>query len=303
MRGVYTMLSDHYDELKDIIANTFPEIKITNFSLLGSGKYAYTCLVNKEIVFKVPKSNDEKHTNDQIKEVKVLNHLQNKINFKIPKILYHKVAENGKYIIGETFMSDTIYSQELHDSFDENAKSNILQQIGIVMRKLHESEPDFSWLGKAPETYIDSLKTFDGLFCERIRKILPNDLVSQINTLIDTYKQVSISAPVKPVLCHCDLHFGNMMFDKKTRTITGLIDFGSAQYAEPARDMHYYYGSGAKDLLIGYRDNSDPYIDIRQKFHSTKNMLCNISDDLNYNKSPEKNIAKLYICSNIESER
>ena len=70
MRGVYTMLSDHYDELKDIIANTFPEIKITNFSLLGSGKYAYTCLVNKEIVFKVPKSNDEKHTNDQIKEVK-----------------------------------------------------------------------------------------------------------------------------------------------------------------------------------------------------------------------------------------
>lgn len=94
-----------------------------------------------------------------------------------------------------------------------------------------------------------------------------------------------------------------MMFDKKTRTITGLIDFGSAQYAEPARDMHYYYGTGAKDLLIGYRDNSDPHIDIRQKFHSTKNMLCNISDDLNYNKSPEKNIAKLYICSNIESER
>ena len=297
------MLSDHYDELKDIITDTFHELKVNDFSLLGSGKYAYTCLVNKEIVFKVPKSNDEKHTNDQIKEVKVLNHLQNKINFKIPKILYHKVAENGKYIIGETFMSDTIYSQELHDSFDENTKSNILQQIGTVMKELHYSDPDFSWLGKSPETYIKSLKTFDSLFCESIRKMLPNDLVSQINQLVDTYTQISINAPVKPVLCHCDLHFTNMLFDKKRKTITGLIDFGSAQYAEPARDMHYYYGTGAKDLLIGYGENSDPYIDIRQKFHASKNMLRNISDDLKHNKSPEKNIAKLYTCSYIENKR
>ena len=297
------MLSDHYDELKGIINHTFPEIKITDFSLLGSGKYAYTCLVNKEIVFKVPKSNNEKHTNDQIKEVKVLNHLHNKVDFKMPEILYHKFAENGKYIIGETFMTDDIYDQETHDSFDEKTKSNILQQIGIVMRKLHESEPDFSWLGKAPETYTESIKNFNSLFCEDIRQILPDDLVLQINTLVDTYKHISVTTPTKPVLCHCDLHFGNITFDKKTRTITGLIDFGSAQYAEPARDMHYYYGLGAKDLLIGYGDNSDPHIDIRQKFHSTKNMLCNISDDLNYNKSPEKNIAKLYICSNIESER
>lgn len=58
-----------------------------------------------------------------------MNHLHNKVDFKTPEILYHKFAENGKYIIGETFMTDDIYGQETHDSFDETTKSNILQQM------------------------------------------------------------------------------------------------------------------------------------------------------------------------------
>ena len=60
--------------------------------------------------------------------------------------------------------------------------------------------------------------------------------------------------------------------------------------------MHYYYGTGAKDILIGYGDNGDVFLPIRQKFQSVINIMCNIKEDLQTNKSSDKNIEKLKLC-------
>lgn len=79
-----------------------------------------------------------------------------------------------------------------------------------------------------------------------------------------------------------------------------MIDFGAAHYAEPARDMHYYYGTGAKDILTGYGDNGDQFLPIRQQFQSVINMMCNIQEDLQNHKSPDNNIKKLKLCLSLK---
>ena len=127
-------------QLKNIVQTTFPELSINNFSILGDGKYAYACLVNDKIVFKIPKLEDE-YMNDQDKEVNILQHLANKLCVRIPEILYSGNSIDGKYIIGESFLNGITYTQELHDSFDEKTKSDILQQIGRIMRNLHDCAP------------------------------------------------------------------------------------------------------------------------------------------------------------------
>lgn len=284
------------NQLKDIVQTTFPEIHINNFSLLGSGKYAYACLVNNNIVFKIPKVEDE-YMNDQDKEVNILQQLANKLCVQTPEILYSKLSKDGKHIIGETFLRGLTYTQELHDSFDEKTKSNILQQIGRIMRNMHDSvPPDTKWLKRNVETYVDNLDAFNGYCDINVRNILPKDIINSADNLADIYKKISSKYPACPVFAHCDLHFENMMFDYETKRITGLIDFGAAHYAEPARDMHYYYGNSAKDILIGYGDNGDCFLPIRQKFQSVINMMCNIKEDLQNNKSPDKDIEKLRLC-------
>ena len=40
-------------EFFNIIKNAFPELQINDFSVLGHGKFATACLVNKNIVFKI----------------------------------------------------------------------------------------------------------------------------------------------------------------------------------------------------------------------------------------------------------
>ena len=105
--------------------------------------------------------------------------------------------------------------------------------------------------------------------------------------------QIQTHYPVELVLVHADLHFGNMMFDVESKKIIGLIDFGSAHFAEPARDMHYYYGDGLKSLLDGYGVTLDPYLVERQNFQAVINFLFHIRDNIESKKSPDKDIQKL----------
>lgn len=286
-------------QLKNIIQTTFPGLSINNFSILGDGKYAYACLVNDKIVFKIPKLEDE-YMNDQDKEVNILQHLANKLCVRIPEILYGGHSVDGKYIIGESFLNGITYTQELHDSFDEKTKSDILQQIGRIMRNLHDCAPsDYVWLNRNVETYIDNLDAFNKYCDFNVRKALPKDIINSADNLAEKYKQISSEYPATPVFVHCDLHFGNMIFDCESKRITGLIDFGAAHYAEPARDMHYYYGTGAKDILTGYGDNGDQFLPIRQQFQSVINMMCNIQEDLQNHKLPDNNIKKLKLCLSL----
>ena len=84
-----------------------------------------------------------------------------------------------------------------------------------------------------------------------------------------------------------------MIFDMQTKKFTGLIDFGEFHYAEPARDMHYYCGNGAKDLLYGYGDNGDMCLRERQKFQSIINLIHNVGKDIEDGIFTDKSIAKL----------
>ncbi len=280
------------EQIQETITETFPEIEIKSIRKIGSGRNIVAVLVNDNVVFRIPKKEDAPFNNPD-KEIKVLNFLKGKLSFEVPEILYYKKDKLGRNIIGETLVRGTVYNQETHDSFDEDIKSDILRQIGHIMRELHDLGHDYEWLGKEPLQYTDSLEAFDEYFLDAVKKQFTDEQIQRIYAVRERYKHLSEQHPIKPVLTHCDLHFGNMMFDINTKRIVGLIDFGEAGYAEPSRDMHYYYGDGAKQLMTGYGSVDDPYFMERQLFQSVVNMLANIKEDIEMDKSPERNVRKV----------
>ena len=278
-------------EYMDIIKKTFPELNIDDFKILGKGMYGVACLVNNNIVFKVPLENNKK-LNDVKKEVFLLKQLENKLSFEVPRILYQHESSRG-LIIGETLVHGVTYSQELHDSFDETTKSDVLRQLGKIARELHsvkiDNQDGILFVGD----YKDTISVFHEYFSDDVKKCFSDSDQERINEVCNRYEYLSINYPVQNVLVHADLHFGNMMFDTANKKIVGLIDWGAAHLSEPSRDMHYYYGDGARDFLAGYGDNGDPYLFERQKFQAIINFLSNIRDNIESKKSPDKDIQKL----------
>ena len=70
-----------------IIKKTFPELDIQDFFVLGKGNLAATCLVNKNIVFKIT-GTSEKALKDTEHEIYLLKLIKHNLSFNIPKILY-----------------------------------------------------------------------------------------------------------------------------------------------------------------------------------------------------------------------
>ena len=276
------------EDLKILIAETFPDIEIRKFSSLGMGRSTYVYLVNDEIVMRVPK-NDPGHQwpDSPEKEVGVLNFLRGKLDIKIPEIVCHAQAKDGRHIVGETLVLGTLFTQAMFDSFADETKWDILRQIGRIMRELHDVPGRVPGVGCG--TYQDTIRVFNEYFSPEIRALFSDAEIAEIQNISDNYEKLSIQHPAAPVLTHCDLHFGNMMFDVEQKRVCGLIDFGSSGYAEPARDMHYYFGDGAKEILSGYGDNGDKYLPERQKFQSITNMLSNIGEDIRENKPTGEN--------------
>jgi len=265
--------------LKKLISETFKDIRINQISLLGKGKAGAICLVNDEIVFKIPLQSEGNIARMQKNEAEVLKFLEGKLDIEIPEILYTAVSESGLYIIGETLLSGTPFTYELCGTYDEKTGIDIQRQLGKIVRNLHEAGGnDSSWqTDYRQETLEDIMNDFNKKFTVEARNIFTNKEIESIESIAEHYKKISVQHPVKPVLCHHDLHYGNLMIDTKTKQITGLLDFGCAGYSEPAQDWHYYFNS--KYVLEGYGDNGDKYFLDRQKFHALSELLDNFYTD------------------------
>jgi len=287
------------EKAEKLIRDTFPKLTISRFEKLGSGKSGFVFLANDEIVFKIPQSNKGRIARWQKNEAGVLRFLEGKLDINIPKVLYEGISKDGLFIIGETLVNGITYSYDLHDSFDEQTKSKIIKQCGKILRNLHDNGGNNSFVQdkEMGETYLQFIKNFDERFSDEVKKVFTKEEVLNIEKIANDYRLISQEHPVKPVLCHFDFHFSNLMFNMKKKEISGLLDFGCAGYAEPARDLHYYFGDGLLLMLEGYGDNGDKHFKERQLFHSLSHKLDNLGDELRDGKQLDslKLIRKFFI--------
>ena len=274
------------NDIKTLICKTFPELMIGEFAFLGKGKSGLLCIANGEIVFKIPLQSEGEIARWQKNEAVVLKYLEGKLDVDIPKVLYAATAENGLFIFGETFLCGTSLTYELYDTFCEDTKNDLLRQLGRIVRGLHDAGGhDASWQADGyQDTPAEIMAEFYGRFSYDVRSVFSGGEVEKICAIADKYQKITEERPVRPVLCHHDLHLANLMIDLGSKRITGLLDFGCAGYAEPARDWHYYFDS--RYVLEGYGGNGDAYFLDRQKFHALSWLLHNLGEEIGQNQKP-----------------
>ena len=136
-------------------------------------------------------------------------------------------------ILGELLLHDTLISID-----DEEKIQALANQLAIFLKELH-SVPVDKVIAFNPPSYNGYVEWND-MYARIQEKLFPHmnpDARKWVASHFETFLSDPKNFDFKPVLVHGDFGPGNILFDAKTWTITGIIDFGSAGLGDPAVDF------------------------------------------------------------------
>ncbi|RIW30383.1 aminoglycoside phosphotransferase family protein [Bacillus salacetis] len=220
-------------EMLDIIKQTNTDIHIDTVKSFTNGWDNDILLVNDEVVFRFPK------TKETASKVMAEAALIKQLILKRPLLLvpeYEMVLHDGNFI-GVKY--DYITGDSgLQPSFNRrNARL-----IGDFLTKLHTIDPsaikDTNIRPVHNKKYWEELN--DSVETYIFPHISPTEKTA-VQNLFSNFFSDSIFSTHQRVAIHGDLTTANMIFNKETGLVKGIIDFTDAQVGDPAFDFAGLY--------------------------------------------------------------
>jgi len=258
---------DALAQYKRRIAEIAPEVVIESIRLSSEGLFNDVVVVNEETVFRFPKNEYAlRHLND---EAKILQLLRNRISLEIPRPAY--IAPDVmvyKVISGEPLRRDLLMKLAQDD------QQNIGDQLAQFLKELH-SLP----IPRAEECDIpmaDVMMQYQGWVnvYKRIRdKVFPL-LVQYVREWaaehFESYLADQGNFKYELKMVDTDLAPYHILFNRATRRISGIIDFGCAGLGDPALDLGvliYHYGESFADRLYRVYPEAESFLK-RARFYA-----------------------------------
>lgn len=251
------------------IQKEFPEVQITETRLISHGWDHYILVVDNKYVFRFPK--DKEQTDRFKRELRLLEYLKPKVSVSLPDYVF--IAADQKFG-GYPFLDGEEMYPESLALLNEKQKKDIAQQLGEFLTHLHNIPPqDIERLGYVEEeggyywSKADAEKRF-----ESIKKLVfPKLSTEEQQFIAKNFKEyLSYSFNYEKVLVHSDFTASHILLNGKQGTLTGIIDFGDSEIAEPALDFaglwHYYDEGFVKEVFSHYKRPTDPEMLERAKY-------------------------------------
>jgi aminoglycoside 2''-phosphotransferase len=132
---------------------------------------------------------------------------------------------------------ETLTSQKLNALQDQPAWGHIAAQFGEFLTILHRLDissldvdlPTQDDRGYWAQMYAD--------ICELLYDAMRPDARQAVSAHFETYLEAAETQPFTPCLRHGDFGPSNMLYDPKTNTMQGVLDFSSAALGDPAVDL------------------------------------------------------------------
>ena len=217
----------------------YPNLPIQNSRLHNKdGQYNDILIVNDAIVFRFPRypGGVENIRN----EVRILNRIQGYTALPIPNPVY--ICMNTQ-TIGTVFMGyemipgEPLWHETLHSIKEEEVRQRLATQLALFLKELH-SIPIEVFGSDLPLN--DNQEEWEELYTE-IRECLFPFMRTDARDKVIHHFAAYLNDPklqvYKPSLRHGDFGTGNILYDPKNQTISGIIDFGFTGLGDPALDI------------------------------------------------------------------
>jgi aminoglycoside 2''-phosphotransferase len=229
---------DKQEAYLQTISETYPHLPIRKASLQQGGQYNDILILNDEIIFRFPKYSEGMRSLQD--EVRILRRIKPYITLPTPDPIYASQVGGrpGKTFVGYPILAgEPLWRATLQSIGDESVLQRLATQLAGFLKELHRlplenTDQDLPVPDMAAEMAVLYTEIRAHLFC--YMRPQARDGVSE---LFEGYlKQRQLHAhPL--VLKHGDFGPSNILYDRETQKISGIIDFGSAGPGDPAQDI------------------------------------------------------------------
>ncbi len=244
------------ERLKQYIARikeAYPEFHIKGASPVIEGQNNDVLVVNDEFVFRFPK-HDQAVKRLEI-ECAILDGVQPYVTgVQVPAPLYTSLSATvGRAFVGYKMIAGDVGTLE---EFKGIRNPSIALQLATFLRELHRVPTRHAIrvtlsVSDGREYWAEMYARVQQLLFRHMRPDAQDDITQHFETFLNDADNFAYD----PVLRHGDVGPDQMILNKESLTINGVIDFGSAGLGDPAVDvawLHFKSGAGRSFLRAFY---------------------------------------------------
>lgn len=235
------------------IRQAFPDLAFTTSRLIEKGWDHDVVVLDERVVFRFPKQ-DPYHTRFKA-EVALLDYLRPRLPLPVPHYVY-RVPDTA--FGGYDMLPGTELVPEIFPRLNADEREHLARQLGGFLSALHatplpiakqagfEQEDGGYWWSRE-----NTERTWRGLKSKIFSK-LDRDEVAWIEHQFERY--LSLSMDFEITVIQSDFTSDHILVDRDGHTVTGIIDFGDIEFADPALDFAglWEYGPGFPEMVLAH---------------------------------------------------
>ena len=231
----------------------YPDLRIDRIRLNDDGQYNDILIVNDDLIFRFPRHDEGIEKLEQ--EVALLARIRPFLTLPIPEPVYQSFTPRtvGQAFAGYRLLpGEPLWHETVAAITDPAIVQRLASELATFLRALHTISIDIV-ADVLPATDWRQLWADLG---EEIRMMLFPHLPSaaqariaaQFTAFLDDPKHFAFA----PTIIHGDFGTGNLLWDAHPRTMSAVIDFGSATRGDPANDVAALLTYGEPFVRLGF---------------------------------------------------
>jgi len=218
----------------EIIKEKNPELIIEKYSFNTEGQNNDIVIVNDTLVFKFPKY--QQGIAKLEKEIDLLNILKTYITLDIPNYKYKNFEplEVGRVFGGYKIIKGTSLKKDIFCNITK--QQNIAKQLATFLKQLHSIPIEKININKMTndDNYSEWKNLFEGIQ-QKLFKFMSKGSKDLISRNFNDFLGQDLN--FKQTVIHGDFGPSNIIFDPRSKLISGIIDFNEVSIGDPAIDI------------------------------------------------------------------
>jgi aminoglycoside 2''-phosphotransferase len=266
--------------LLNIIRETYPKLNFENYRVYGWSWNSYVIELDGSLIFKIPKT--EKSETALEREILITDLLSKHLSVEVPRYKYREKYNDTMLVAGYTKIEGEPLTNQQYAGKNIGiglrtirAKSHIYSQLSEILAELHSlpikkfkvkglpDEQGERWKDRFEMLYY---KIHDSAY-PLLKKRMRNKIEKAFKTFINEESNFEFTGR----FIHGDFGGWNILYDPRSKNITGIIDWENAVIGDPAFDFSellYDFGAEATEkILKHYKLDTDPGLLERMNFY------------------------------------
>jgi len=223
------------------IRAVYPDLAIETTHFNQNGQFNDILIVNDESIFRFPKTARE--AAKLVSEIALLRSLQNRVTVPVPNPIYRSAETVPIAPIGQNFMGyrllpgEPLWPGTLFAIKDEGLLQHVANQLATFLYQLHTIRVEELTVqlpaSRGCAEWADMYDRFRAKLFPFMRPDACKWVVQHFESFLDDERNCTYA----PALIHGDFGPSNILYDARTKSISGVIDFSSAGWGDPALDF------------------------------------------------------------------